>query len=170
MIDKTQLARLRDFSGRALTLFASITLFVIMWLTVVDVFFRDAFNISITGLFEVTEVLMGILVFSGVPIITSKNGHVSVTIMDTLVGRRLRAIQKVIVNLVCVVVLSVFAWQLWVVAGDLAEYNDVTLFARIPLSPICYFMAVMTFISIPIQFGLMFLSDNRLEDLRSQTA
>ena len=170
MIDKTQLARLRDYSSRALTLFASITLFVIMWLTVVDVFFRDAFNISITGLFEVTEVLMGILVFSGVPIITSKNGHVSVTIMDALVGRRLRAIQKIIVNLVCVVVLSMFAWQLWVVAGGLAEYNDVTLFARIPLSPVCYFMAVMTFISIPIQFGLMFLSDNRLEELRSQTA
>ena len=170
MIDKTQLARLRDYSSRALTLFASITLFVIMWLTVVDVFFRDAFNISITGLFEVTEVLMGILVFSGVPIITSKNGHVSVTIMDALVGRRLRAIQKIIVNLVCVVVLSMFAWQLWVVAGDLAEYSDVTLFARIPLSPVCYFMAVMTFISIPIQFGLMFLSDNRLEELRSQTA
>ena len=170
MIDKLQLARLRDHSGRALTLFASITLFVIMWLTVVDVFFRDAFNISITGLFEVTEVLMGILVFSGVPIITSKNGHVSVTIMDAFVGRKLRAIQKIIVNLVCVVILSMFAWQLWVVAGDLAGYNDVTLFARIPLSPICYFMAVMTFISIPIQFGLMFLSDNRLEELRSQTA
>ena len=51
-----------------------------MWLTVVDVFFRDAFNISITGLFEVTEVLMGILVFAGVPIITSKDGHVAVTI------------------------------------------------------------------------------------------
>lgn len=170
MIDKTQLARLRDHSGRALTLFASITLFVIMWLTVVDVFFRDAFNISITGLFEVTEVLMGILVFSGVPIITSKNGHVSVTILDSFVGQKLRTIQKIIVNLVCVVVLTMFAWQLWVVAGDLAGYNDVTLFARIPLSPICYFMAVMTFISIPIQFGLMFLSDNRLEELRSQTA
>ena len=170
MIDKTQLARLRDHSGRALTLFASITLFVIMWLTVVDVFFRDAFNISITGLFEVTEVLMGILVFSGVPIITSKNGHVSVTILDAFVGQKLRTIQKIIVNLVCVVVLTMFAWQLWVVAGDLAGYNDVTLFARIPLSPICYFMAVMTFISIPIQFGLMFLSDNRLEELRSQTA
>ena len=170
MIDKTQLARLRDHSGRALTLFASITLFVIMWLTVVDVFFRDAFNISITGLFEVTEVLMGILVFSGVPIITSKNGHVSVTILDSFVGQKLRTIQKIIVNLVCVVILSMFAWQLWVVAGDLAGYNDVTLFARIPLSPICYFMAVMTFISIPIQFGLMFLSDNRLEELRSQTA
>ncbi len=170
MIDKAQVARLRDYSSRALILFASITLFVIMWLTVVDVFFRDVFNISITGLFEVTEVLMGILVFSGVPIITAKNGHVAVTIMDGFVGPNLRLVQKIIVNIVCVIILSMFAWQLWVVAGDLAGYNDVTLFARIPLSPVCYFMAVMTFMSIPIQFGLMFLPDSRLEELRSETA
>ena len=81
-----QLARLRDYSGRVLIFFASITLFVIMWLTVVDVVSRDAFNISITGLFEVTEVLMGILVFAGVPIITARDGHVAVTLMDTFVG------------------------------------------------------------------------------------
>ena len=161
------LARLRDYSGRALILFASIVLFVIMWLTVIDVFFRDAFNISITGLFEVTEVLMGILVFAGVPIITAKDGHVSVTILDTLVGPKLRIYQKVIINLICVIVLGTFAWQLWDVANSLAGYNDVTLFARIPLAPVCYFMAVMTALSIPIQFGMMFLSDERLDEIKS---
>jgi len=163
------LARLRDYSGRALILFASIVLFIIMWLTVIDVFFRDAFNISITGLFEVTEVLMGILVFAGVPIITAKDGHVSVTILDTLVGPKLRIYQKVIINLICVIVLGTFAWQLWDVANSLAGYNDVTLFARIPLAPVCYFMAVMTALSIPIQFGMMFLSDKRLDEIKSRS-
>ena len=163
------LARLRDYSGRALILFASIVLFIIMWLTVIDVFFRDAFNISITGLFEVTEVLMGILVFAGVPIITAKDGHVSVTILDTLVGPKLRIYQKVIINLICVIVLGTFAWQLWDVANSLAGYNDVTLFARIPLAPVCYFMAVMTALSIPIQFGMMFLSDERLNEIKSRS-
>ena len=43
-----QLARFRDYSGRALVAFASIVLFVIMWLTVVDVVLRYN-NISITG-------------------------------------------------------------------------------------------------------------------------
>ena len=99
-------ARLRDSSGRALIFFASIILFVIMWLTVVDVFCRDAFNISITGLFEVTEVLMGILVFAGVPIITARDGHVAVTLLDTFVGPKLRIFQKLVVNIFCVLVLS----------------------------------------------------------------
>ena len=170
MFSTAFVARFRDYSGRALILFASLVLFLIMWLTVVDVVFRDAFNISITGLFEVTEVLMGILVFSGVPIITSKDGHVAVTIMDAVIGQKLRTFQKIIINLICVIVLATFAWQLWDVANGLAGYNDVTLFARIPLAPVCYFMAIMTFISIPIQFGLMFLSDARLEELRSERA
>ena len=161
-----QLARFRDYSGRALVVFASIVLFVIMWLTVVDVVLRYN-NISITGLFEVIEVLMGILVFAGVPIITAKDGHVAVTILDTFVGRRLRLVQKISVNLICVTVLSTFAWLLWVKADGLAGYNDVTLFARIPLAPVCYFMSVMTFISIPIQFAMVFLSDERLEELKS---
>ena len=161
-----QLARFRDYSGRALVAFASMVLFVIMWLTVVDVVLRYN-NISITGLFEVIEVLMGILVFAGVPIITAKDGHVAVTILDTFVGRRLRLVQKISVNLICVTVLSTFAWLLWVKADGLAGYNDVTLFARIPLAPVCYFMSVMTFISIPIQFAMVFLSDERLEELKS---
>ena len=110
---------------------------------------------------------MGILVFAGVPIITAKDGHVAVTILDTFVGRRLRLVQKISVNLICVTVLSTFAWLLWVKADGLAGYNDVTLFARIPLAPVCYFMSVMTFISIPIQFAMVFLSDERLEELKS---
>ena len=168
MLMPVQKARLRDYFGRALVLFASVVLFVIMWLTVIDVFFRDAFNISITGLFEVTEVLMGILVFAGVPIITAKDGHVSVTIFDSIVGPKLRTFQKVIINLICVAVLATFAWQLWDVANGLAGYNDVTLFARIPLAPVCYFMAIMTALSVPIQFGMMFLTDKRLEELQSK--
>ena len=160
-------ARLRDFSGRALIFFASIILFVIMWLTVVDVVSRDAFNISITGLFEVTEVLMGILVFAGVPIITARDGHVAVTLLDTFVGPKLRIFQKVVVNIICVLVLATFAWLLWDVADTAAGYNDVKLFSRIPLAPMGYFMAIMTALSVPIQFSMMFISDKKLQELKT---
>ena len=160
-------ARLRDFSGRALIFFASIILFVIMWLTVVDVVSRDAFNISIKGLFEVTEVLMGILVFAGVPIITARDGHVAVTLLDTFVGPKLRIFQKLVVNIFCVLVLATFAWLLWDVADTAAGYNDVKLFSRIPLAPMGYFMAVMTALSVPIQFSMMFISDKKLQELKS---
>ena len=155
-----KLARLHDSMSRALSLFAAVTLFAIMWLTVVDVVSRDVFNISITGLFEITEILMGVLVFAGVPIVTANQGHVSVTLLDPWVGPRLRVVQKVAINLLCMTVLVIFAWRLWLVAERLAEYNDVTLFAHIPLAPVGYFMAVMTMLSVPVQLILTFLPDD----------
>jgi TRAP-type C4-dicarboxylate transport system permease small subunit len=155
MIRSDTYARLRKNASRALVLFAAVTLFVIMWLTVIDVVTRDVFNISIVGLFEVTEIMMGILVFAGLPIITANEGHVSVTLLDAVIGRRLKILQKVLVNLLCTVVLAVFAWQLWAVAETLASYNDITLFLRVPLAPVAYFMSVMTAISAPIQLALL---------------
>ncbi|MBL6863991.1 MAG: TRAP transporter small permease [Rhodospirillales bacterium] len=167
MNDYILLARLREYSSRALIFFASLILFALMWLTVIDVFFRDAFNISITGLFEVTEVLMGILVFAGVPIITAKDGHVAVTLLDTFIKPKLRLLQKFIVSIICTFLLGLFAWVLWDAAETLSGYNEVTLFARIPLAPVCYFMAIMTALSIPIQLSMTFISDERLQELKS---
>lgn len=152
-------ARLHEQLTRALALFAAITLFVIMWLTVIDVVSRGGFNISIVGLFEVTEILMGVLVFAGIPIVTANQGHVAVTLLDPWVGPRLRLVQKIFVNIICTAILAIFAWRLWIVAGKLASYNDVTLFAKIPLYPVAYFMAIMTTLSVPIQVILTFLPD-----------
>jgi len=154
-----KLARLHASLSRALSLFAAVTLFAIMWLTVIDVVSRDVLNVSITGLFEITEILMGVLVFAGVPIVTANQGHVAVTLLDPWVGPRLRVIQKFAINILCMAVLVIFAWRLWAVAERLAEYNDVTLFAHIPLAPVGYFMAVMTMLSVPVQFILTFLPD-----------
>ncbi len=169
MMSSESLARLYQNSSRALSLFAALTLFAIMWLSVIDVVSRDAFNISITGLFEVTEILMGILVFAGVPIVTANRGHVAVTLFDPWVGPRLRVVQKIMVNLLCTVILIIFAWRLWNVAGSLASYNDVTLFAKIPLAPVAYFMAVMTMLSVPIQVIVTFLPDDFGKDPESES-
>jgi TRAP-type C4-dicarboxylate transport system permease small subunit len=138
-----------------------------MWLTVIDVFFRDVFDVSITGLFEITEVLMGILVFAGVPIITAKDGHVAVTLLDSFVGPRLRLFQKIMVSSCCTVLLIVFTWVLWDAANTLSGYNEVTLFARIPLAPVCYFMAIMAALSVPIQIVMTLIPDEKLQKLRS---
>ena len=106
-----RLARLHKYFSRALSIFAAVTLFAIMWLAVIDVVSRGFFNISILGLFEVVEILMGILVFAGVPIVTANQGHVAVTLFDSYIGPRLRAVQKILVNLLCTVILIKFTVQ-----------------------------------------------------------
>ncbi len=165
MVSPDRYARLRRSSSRALSLFAALTLFAIMWLTVIDVIARDFFSGSIVGAFEVTEILMGILVFSGVPLVTAAEGHVAVTLFDGVIGPRLRSVQRAGVSLFCTVVLALFAWRLWDVAGKMAAYHDVTLFLRVPLAPVGYFMAVMTAISVPIQLALTFSAPRDAEGL-----
>jgi TRAP-type transport system small permease protein len=159
MTETNSNAGLRDKLSLALTLFAAVTLFVIMWLVVIDVVARDAFDTSIVGLFEVTEILMGVLVFAGVPIVTANQGHIAVNLLDKFVGPKLRIFQKIAVNLLCTVILALFAWRLWDVSIKMADYNDVTLFLKIPLAPVGYFMALMTTISVPIQIALTFMPD-----------
>jgi TRAP-type C4-dicarboxylate transport system permease small subunit len=105
-----------------------------------------------------------------VPIITAKDGHVAVTLLDSFIRPKLRIFQKITINIFCVVILSVFAWVLWDAAETLSGYNEVTLFARIPLAPICYFMAIMTALSVPVQIAMTFVTDERLQQLRSNGA
>lgn len=162
-------ARLRNFSGRALTLFASLILFAIMWVTVADVIARDVFSGSIVGAFEVTEILMGVLVFSGVPLVTASEGHVAVTLLDGIMGPLAKRLTRVLVNLLCTAILVLLAWRLWDVAGKLAAYNDITLFLRIPLAPVGYFMAAMTAISVPIQLVHAFTPPPAADGGRAET-
>ena len=87
--------------------------------------------------------------------------------MDTFIKPKLRLLQKFIVSIICTFLLGLFAWVLWDAAETLSGYNEVTLFARIPLAPVCYFMAIMTALSIPIQLSMTFISDERLQELKS---
>jgi len=153
---QTKHARLGILLARYLTLFSSMSLFGMMWLTVADVIGRDVFNAPILGAFEVTEVLMGLLVFSGLPQVTLTEGHVAVTLLDSFFSQRGRKIQHFLINLLCALALALIAWRLWESSMTMARYNDVTLFTRIPLAPTGFFMAIMTAICVPIILVLPF--------------
>lgn len=155
--------RLRNELSRVLILLASVMLFAIMTLSVIDVIARDVFNGSIVGAFEITEVMMGVLVFAGLPIVTANEGHVAVTLLDSLMSPKVRKVQQFLVNLVCAVILGFFATRLWDVADQLVAHNDITLFLKMPLGPAAYFMSVMTGISTVIQFAITFLPEAAVE-------
>ena len=137
-------ARLRDILGRALTLCVSLTLFALMLVTFVDVVGRNAFNVPLPGGFEITELIMGVLMFTSLPLLTLSEGHVVVTLLDNVITGRTRTVQRLAINVISAVALAVLAWRLWDVAEKLARFNDVTMFLRVPLAPMAYFMSVAT--------------------------
>jgi TRAP-type transport system small permease protein len=123
------------WASRTLGAISALTLFTMMMLTFIDVAGRYLFRQPVYGGYEVTEFLMGVLIFSGLPILCAREGHVSIDVFDSMIPKRLRRPQMVIVNLVSALALGAMAWRLFVHSGELSKNNEVTMTLKIPHGP-----------------------------------
>ena len=71
-----------QWTDRVLGFVAAAVLFAMMTLTFVDVFGRKFFTKPIYGAYEITEFLMGMLIFSALPLVTARQGHVTIDVFD----------------------------------------------------------------------------------------
>ena len=83
--------------GPLLGYVAGILLFCLMTLTCVDVIGRYFFNTPVTGGFELTEMMLAALIFFGLPLVTIRNEHVTVDLLDPVTPDWLLRIQHVVV-------------------------------------------------------------------------
>jgi TRAP-type transport system small permease protein len=129
---------------------AGAILFAMMSLTFVDVVGRYVFSKPVPGGFEITELLMAGLIFTGLPLVTAKEQHVTIDMLDPLIPEAWRVWQRRAVNLACAVCVGAVAWRLWVKAGQTAAYGDTTATLLLPLAPIAYAMAALTTVTAAI--------------------
>jgi TRAP-type C4-dicarboxylate transport system permease small subunit len=122
---------------------ASSILAAMMLLTAVDVVARYVFNRPVRGAFEVTELMLLVLIFAGLPLVSLADEHALMDFVDRLLGPRgQRALERG-VQLACAVVMALLAWQVWLKADKIWAYRDATDVLRIVYGPFVYFMAVM---------------------------
>ncbi|MCW5771345.1 MAG: TRAP transporter small permease [Rhodospirillaceae bacterium] len=134
-------------ANRVLAIVAGSVLFVMMALTFADVWGRYLFNRPVFGGYEVTEFLMGVLIFSGLPILCAKEGHVTIDILDGLIPKGAVRWQRFVINAICAVCLAYMAWRLYRLAGDLYRDNEVTMTLKVPHYPFCYGFAALSAIA-----------------------
>jgi TRAP-type C4-dicarboxylate transport system permease small subunit len=121
---------------------ASIILLAMMVLTTVDVVARYVFNRPLRGAFEVTELLLLVLIFAGLPLVSFTIEHAVMDFSDRVLGRRaLRGLQGG-VELVSAVLMFGLAWLVWGKADRIWAYRDATDVLRILYGPFVYFMAL----------------------------
>src|SRR5690606_35366943 len=120
---------------------ASALLMMLMTLTFVDVVARYLFNRPIRGGFEVTELLLLVLIFAGLPLVSHADEHVTMDFIDRLLVGRARRWLNAIVNAVVAAIFAFMAWQMVIRAGRTSSYGDATDVLRIPYGPFVYFMA-----------------------------
>jgi TRAP-type C4-dicarboxylate transport system permease small subunit len=127
---------------RVLGVAASAILLVMMSLTFVDVVARYVFNRPLPGAFEVTELLLLVLIFAGLPLVTYADEHALMDFIDRPLGRRATRGLERLVQVLCAAVMALLAWLVWLKADRIWAYRDATDVLRIVYGPFVYFMAI----------------------------
>lgn len=122
---------------------AAVALFAIMALTLVDVSGRKLLSQSVPGSLEMTELLMVLVVFAGLPLVSLRGEHILFDSLDALLPRWLQRAQQALVDLFCAAALFGLAWLMWDKAGQMAQYGDVTAQLKLPLGPFVQIMSVL---------------------------
>jgi TRAP-type C4-dicarboxylate transport system permease small subunit len=137
-----------DRLGRGIEFFlggcAAVILFLLMLVTFVDVVGREVLAAPLPGGFEITELMMAVLIFTALPATSWKEEHVVIDLLDGITPRWLARYRQVIMNLVSGGVVAVISWQTMKLAAELAGYKEVTEILYIPVAPIVYLIGVMS--------------------------
>lgn len=113
-----------------------------MLLTFVDVVGRYVFNRPVRGAFEVTELMLVVLIFAGLPLVSWADEHALMDFIDRLLGVRAQRLLVRSVQAACAAMMFVLAWLMWLKADRIWAYRDATDVLRIVYGPFVYFMAI----------------------------
>jgi TRAP-type C4-dicarboxylate transport system permease small subunit len=121
---------------------ASVILLAMIALTVVDVVARYIFSRPVRGAFEVTELMLLVLIFAGLPLVSFSDEHAVMDFIDRLFGRRGQVRLQRLVQLVNAAFMFLLTWLVWRKADRIWAYRDTTDVLRIVYGPFVYFMAL----------------------------
>jgi TRAP-type C4-dicarboxylate transport system permease small subunit len=128
--------------SKVLAYIGAFALFGTMCLTAADVIGRYAFNSPILGVFELTEFLILILIFSFIGYAQSQKTHVSVELLLKILPKRIQAIIEVINHVICLVLMILITWMGLEKALELKEVGEASPNLGIPDYPFVFFLTI----------------------------
>jgi TRAP-type transport system small permease protein len=149
-------ARLKSLLAALTGTIAALALFGIMALTLVDVLGRKVISTSLPGSLELTELLMVVVIFAGLPLVSLRGEHVVFDSLDPLLEKTLRRAQGLVVDLIVAALLLGMAWLMASKAGQMAGFGDTTAQLKIPQSPFVYLMSGLLAVTALVHLILAF--------------
>lgn len=140
---------------------AAAVMFLMMALTLVDVVGRDLFSAPLPGGFEVTELLLAVIIFLGLPMVTAGASHVDVDLCDPTVPERLKPYQDAAIGIINIIAFGVLSWMLWHFFLRTWHYEDTTAILQIPYAGLVFLMATMASLSTLALVAMLFLTRGR---------
>ncbi|MEN9886271.1 MAG: hypothetical protein RL758_849 [Pseudomonadota bacterium] len=131
-------------------------LFAIMVLTFFDVGGRKFLSQSIPGSLELTELLMVVVIFAGLPLVSERGEHVVFDSLDGIWPNWFLKAQRAIVNLLCAAALLALGWLMWKTGAEFGQTGETTAQMQIPKAPFIYLMGVMSALTGLVHLGQVF--------------
>ena len=126
---------------------AALAIFVLALITFVDVIARYVFNAPIPGAYEISELVMGVMIFAALPVVTWRGSHITIDLLDHITPQGFIAWRDTVLFIVSSIVVAVLGWELWALALTLKGYGDVTEYLRLPIHPTLMVMGVLAWIT-----------------------
>ena len=122
---------------------AALVMFGLMAVTCVDVFGRYFLSMPVRGGFEITEMLLATLIFAGLPLVTLRNEHVMVDVLDALVPEWLFRLQHVMACLIAFVATAYLSWRLWIRAVSMVAAGETTAQLKFTIGYLTFAMSIL---------------------------
>ena len=131
----------------------AILLFAMMLVTFADVLGRYVVSRPVPGSTEITQYLLVLTIFFALPIVTWRDEHISISLLEGAFGGLVNRLRRAAVRVLSGAVMLVVGWQMWGHAGMLARNRDVIGYLELPVAPGAYAVSVLAAVT-----GLTFLA------------
>ena len=121
---------------------ASAILFLMMLLTITDVFLRKVFSKSILGTVEITEFMLVVVIFFALAHTEVLNGHVKVDLVMSRAGKRTQGVVDMITQFVCFILVGLITWSTLIYSEKMRVSGEVSQDVWIPVYPFVYVVAL----------------------------
>jgi len=120
----------------------SILILVAMLLTVADVIGRRFLNHPVPGSYEISSMILVIVVFSTVTYCQLLKGHVSIDILVSRLDQKKQDIINIFVYIIFLVVIAILTWRLYIFAVETFHKNEVSGTILLPVYPFVFIAAI----------------------------
>jgi len=133
---------------RILEWIMGVAIFAMMMLTFVDVIGRYLLNKPVPGAAEFISFLLAVSLFSGLAIVSGENRHISVTLFQSALDRRIKRLRTIVVRGFSVLTMTLIAAELFRHASRMIEFSRSTIVLDWPLWPMVLLMATASAIAV----------------------
>ncbi len=137
-------------------LLSGAALFAIMALTFFDVGGRKLLDHSIPGSFELTELLMVVVIFGAIPLVSQRGEHVVFDSLDSYLPAGVRRAQGIIVHLLIGAAMLALGYLMFKTGQQFAINGDTTAQLKIDKAPFIYGMGLLCAVTGLVHVGLIF--------------